>query len=418
MPALISNIVYTTGIALYGAAIALASPFNEKAALLRKGRKKSFSILETKVNPNLSYVWFHAASLGEFEQGRPVLEALKVKHPELPILLTFFSPSGYEIRKSYAGADVICYLPADTRSNAVKLLNSVNVKAALFIKYEFWAHYLSELERRGIPVYSFSAIFRSNQLFFKSYGGWYLRLLNSFRKIYVQDEQSLQLLNEFKVQQAQVAGDTRFDRVAALATSAKSFPLVERFIGKSDSVIVAGSSWPADEELLARYIQEHPDTRLILVPHEINEAHLQGISKKFPESLRYTRLNGDATANTNCLVIDTIGMLSSIYQYATIAYIGGGFGVGIHNTLEAAVWEVPVVFGPAWHKFREAADLIKLGAGFSIADYDELRDCFHRLHDDTRAGKIAGDYVKRNTGASALIIEQLTNDLYAKTIDS
>ena len=429
------SLLYNAGIALYSFAITLLSPFHKKAALLHAGRRTVFSYLKQHVNPTDSYIWFHAASLGEFEQGRPVMEALKEQHPEARILLTFFSPSGYEIRKNYTGADLICYLPADTKANAHRLLELVPLKAAVFIKYEFWVNYLTELDRRSIPAYSIAAIFRRDQVFFKSYGKWYRKVLSRFRKIFVQDEASLQLLKEINITNADIAGDTRFDRVNAVAATARQFPELEEFIGDCRKVVIAGSSWPQDEELLARYLNEHSDTKLILVPHEIHENHLNGIAKLLPGSRRYTRLKQGEFAETCCLVIDTIGMLSSVYQYATIAYIGGGFGVGIHNTLEAAVWNLPVVFGPNFQKFREARELIALGGGFSISGYNELQKCLNQLFEEaaanqksqsgpenkaniTASGTKAGNYVTANTGATSIIINQLTNDIYAKTIHS
>jgi 3-deoxy-D-manno-octulosonic-acid transferase len=417
----INHLLYQSGIALYSAALALAAPFNLKAALLRKGRKQTFNYLKSTIQPNYQYTWFHAASLGEFEQGRPVIEALKQQHPELRVLLTFFSPSGYEVRKNYAGADLICYLPADTRNNASRLLNIVPVNAAVFIKYEFWYFYLKELAQRNIPAYSIAAIFRKKQFFFKPYGGWYRNLLHLFKTIYVQDRDSLELLQQAGIHHALVAGDTRFDRVRAVAKTAKSFPLIEEFIDNCSKVIVAGSTWPADEELLVRVLADFPEMKLILVPHEIHESHLAGIERKFVGCKRYTKLNGNQTnksTTSNCLVIDTIGMLSSVYRYATIAYIGGGFGAGIHNTLEAAVWSLPVVFGPNYQKFREACELIKQEGGFSIANYQELQHCVTKLIDNKKAGEQSGNYVEQNTGATALIVNQLTNELYAKTIDS
>lgn len=427
------QLFYNTGTALYSAAIALLAPFHRKAAQIQAGRRQTFDYLQQHVQPGETYLWFHAASLGEFEQGRPVMEALKERHPEARIILTFFSPSGYEIRKNYAGADLICYLPADTHANACRLLQLIPVKAAVFIKYEFWPNYLTELNRRGIPAYSIAAIFRNDQLFFKSYGNWYRQVLYRFRKIFVQDEGSLQLLQSLNLTNAVVAGDTRFDRVKAVAATARQFPEIEEFIGNCRQVIIAGSSWPQDEELLARYLNEHPDTKLILVPHEIHESHLAGIAKLVPESRRYTHLKPGEFSGSRCLVIDTIGMLSAVYQYATIAYIGGGFGVGIHNTLEAAVWKVPVVFGPNYMKFREARELIAVGGGFSIGNYEELKQRLNGLVEEKKAiqltepfssgkatgsGTQAGNYVDANTGATLVIINQLTNDLYAKTIHS
>jgi len=401
--------IYQIGISLYGLMIFCAGIFNEKARKLRKGQADTFKSLKEKVQADKKYVWFHAASLGEFEQGRPVIEQLKKENPEINILLTFFSPSGYEIRKNYSGADVICYLPLDTRSNVKSFLNSVQITKAIFIKYEFWPNFLMALKKWDIPVYSISAIFRPEQVFFKWYGGWYKSLLKSFQHIFVQDNDSLRLLEKNGIDNAVVAGDTRFDRVSDLAKQAKDIPIVESFVKGCTKVIVAGSSWPKDEELLVRYLKSHADVKLILVPHEIHEAHIAGIIKQTGENhVRYTQAEIKDITSERCLIVDTIGLLSSIYRYGQVAYIGGGFGVGIHNTLEAAVWNLPVVFGPNYQRFREARELIAEGGGFSINNYEELETLLNRLlADNTKAAGIAGEYVKRNTGAKNLIIKTL-----------
>lgn len=399
---------YTIGINFYQFAIFIASFFNEKAKILRIGQNDVFAILKQKIEPNTSYVWFHAASLGEFEQGRPVIEQLKKLKPETRIILTFFSPSGYEIRKNYTGADIVSYLPLDTASSAKKFIELVNPSKAIFIKYEFWPNYLMALQTANVPVYSISAIFRNEQIFFKWYGKWYKKLLQEIQHIFVQDNFSLEILKSHGIDRVSVAGDTRFDRVADLAAQAKNIPLVEAFVKGADKVIVAGSSWPKDEELLVRYLKLHPDLKMILVPHEIHAAHIAGISKLLNENfVRYTEATGENVQTTNCLVIDTIGLLSSIYRYAHVAYIGGGFGVGIHNTLEAAVWNVPVVFGPNYQKFREARELIAIGGAFSITSYEQFETEFDKLLNDTKAGKTAGEYVKQNTGATQLILKEI-----------
>ncbi len=395
---------------MYQLGIFIASFFNEKARKLRAGQAEAFAVLKQKVDADKSYVWFHAASLGEFEQGRPVMEKLKQINPETKILLTFFSPSGYEIRKNYAGADVICYLPLDTVSGVCRFLNSVKISKAVFIKYEFWPNYIKALKAENIPFYSISAIFRPNQIFFKGYGSWYRNLLKCFNHIFVQDENSLKLLEKHGFGNASIAGDTRFDRVADLADQSKTIPLVEAFLKGAEKVIVAGSSWPKDEELLVEYQKKHSDIKLILVPHEIHESHISGIIKLLDKNyIRFTEANEQNIAKTNCLIVDTIGMLSSIYQYADVAYIGGGFGVGIHNTLEAAVWNIPVVFGPNYQKFREAKELIAEGGAFSISGYNELENSLNKLLIDKNAGVIAGEYVKKNTGSTDLIIKILTH---------
>ena len=403
------RLIYNFGIYFFKIAVFIASFFNQKANKLRIGQAGAFSLLKRTIDPNARYIWFHAASLGEFEQGRPVIEQLKKENPETKILLTFFSPSGYEIRKNYAGADVISYLPLDTKASARKFVKLLNPSKAIFIKYEFWPNYILELQKANVPVYSISAIFRPSQVFFKGYGGWYRNLLKSFAHIFVQDKNSLKLLTDKGFTNVSVAGDTRFDRVADLAQQSKTIPLIEAFVPNSNKVIVAGSTWPKDEELLVRYLKLHPDMKLILVPHEIHQAHIMGISKLLDgKFVRYTDLNEQNVLNTNCIVVDTIGLLSSIYQYANVAYIGGGFGVGIHNTLEAAVWNVPVVFGPNYQKFREARELIAIGGAFSIAHYELLEAQFDALLKDNKAGKIAGNYVKNNTGATDLIIQEIS----------
>lgn len=400
--------LYNIGIYLYQLAIFVASFFNTKAKKLRIGQAEAFAVLKQKIEPNTRYVWFHAASLGEFEQGRPVIEQLKKQQPDTKILLTFFSPSGYEIRKNYALADIVSYLPLDTASSAKRFVEMLNPSKAIFIKYEFWPNYLQALKAAGIPVYSISAIFRPGQIFFRWYGQWYKTLLQGIDHIFVQDKASLDLLKTHGVDKVSIAGDTRFDRVADLAAQAKTIPLVEAFVKGSDKVIVAGSSWPKDEELLVRYLKLHPDVKMILVPHEIHAAHIMGISKLLDGNfVRYTEATETNVQTTNCLVVDTIGLLSSIYRYGHVAYIGGGFGVGIHNTLEAAVWNVPVVFGPMYDKFREARDLIAIGGAFSIPDYEMLETKLDALLKDRKAGKIAGEYVKQNTGATKLILKEI-----------
>ncbi|MEA4935387.1 MAG: glycosyltransferase N-terminal domain-containing protein [Paludibacter sp.] len=404
--------IYQVGISLYGLMIFCAGLFNEKARKLRKGQSEVFKLLKGKTDPEKKYVWFHAASLGEFEQGRPVIEQLKKESPDANILLTFFSPSGYEIRKNYNGADLICYLPLDTPRNAKRFLNTVQIAKAVFIKYEFWPNFLMTLSKKKIPVYSISAIFRADQIFFKWYGGWYKSLLKSFQQIFVQDTDSLRLLENNGINNAVVAGDTRFDRVSDLAKQAKHIPIVENFVQGCNKVIVAGSSWPKDEELLIRYTKDHTDVKLILVPHEIHEAHLSGIIKLTGENhVRYTQTENKDLTNERCLIVDTIGLLSSIYRYGQAAYIGGGFGVGIHNTLEAAVWNLPVVFGPNYQRFREARELIANGGGYTINNYEELENKLNNLLENNAPGIIAGNYVKQNSGATDIIISRLKKNI-------
>jgi 3-deoxy-D-manno-octulosonic-acid transferase len=312
------------------------------------------------------------------------------------------------VRKNYSFADVIAYLPPDTPGSVNRFFKTIRISKAIFIKYEFWPNYIKSLHKLGIPQYSISAIFRPDQVFFRPYGAWYRSLLKKFSHIFVQDKNSLHLLEKYGITNVTVAGDTRFDRVSDLAAQAKRIPLVEAFVQGADKVIVAGSSWPKDEELLVRYLKLHPEVKLILVPHEIHDAHILSISKLLNGSfVRYTDANEENVKQTNCLVINTIGLLSSIYQYADIAYIGGGFGVGIHNTLEAAVWNVPVVFGPNYMKFREARELIAIGGACSINQYETLEAQFTELFKNKEAGRKAGEYVKLNTGATALILDSI-----------
>ena len=402
------RLIYNIGIYFYKLAIFIASFFNKKARLLHKGQQEALTLLKEKVDPNAGYVWFHAASLGEFEQGRPVIERLKAENPETKILLTFFSPSGYEIRKNYNGADIVSYLPLDTYFAARNFVKLVKPSKAVFVKYEFWPNYLLALQQADVPVYSISAIFRESQVFFKVYGGWYRSLLRVFSHIFVQDNASLDLLKKYDITNASVCGDTRFDRVYDLYSQAKQLPLIEEFAKGGQPIIVAGSTWPKDEELLVQYLKLHPDLKLILVPHEVHQSHILEISKLLDgKFVRYSEANSENLAQANCLVVDVIGILSSIYRYANVAYIGGGFGVGIHNTLEAAVWHVPVVFGPNYQRFREARELISVGGAFAISNYTLLETQLNRLLKDEQAGKMAGEYVKNNTGATQLILNKL-----------
>ncbi len=323
--------VYNLGILIYQFIVTAVSPFNRKAKLWKKGRKKWQS--------RLLIVWFHCASLGEFEQGRPVIEAFREKYSDIKILLTFFSPSGYEIRKNYPKADYIFYLPLDTRRNAIKFIETVNPIATIFVKYEFWYHYLKQLKKRNIPTYIISAIFREDQVFFKPYGNWYRTFLSNFEHLFVQNEKSQELLASIGISNVTIAGDTRFDRVMTNAQAAKTIPLLEQFVLNS-KVLVAGSTWQKDEEIIIEYLKKNPyNLKLIIAPHEINPQNIEKFRAKLSvKSMLYTNPDETDLADTQVLIIDTIGILSSVYRYGTIAYIGGGFGVGIHNTLEAAVY--------------------------------------------------------------------------------
>lgn len=405
------TLIYNLGIALYSFLIRLVSMFNPKAKLLKNGREATLNELN-----NLSVggrvIWVHAASLGEFEQGRPIIEALKKDHPEYNVVLTFFSPSGFEVRKNYNLADYVFYLPADTKSNARKFIKAINPEIAFFIKYEFWFHYLNELKLKNIPVYGVSMIFRNQQPFFKWYGEWFRKMLTCFSKFYVQDDVSGELLNEIGISNYRVAGDTRFDRVRDIARASAEVDMVNRFVGDSDRVIVAGSTWAPDEDLLFQYLHNKgSDVKLVIAPHEIHEEHIRQIIEKLKVPYcRYTKPS-DSIDQCRVMIIDTIGMLSAIYKYGQVAYVGGGFGVGIHNTLEAATYGMPVFFGPNYKKFKEARDLISLGGGFSITKADEFVEQVEKMWSDEGrlkdASLKAGQYVNQMCGATSLIMDEV-----------
>lgn len=384
----------------------IAAFFNPKVRLLMRGHKDTWRILRREIGES-RYVWFHAASLGEFEQGRPLMERLRRDHPEKKILLTFFSPSGYEVRKNYQGADVVCYLPFDTPLNARKFVRLARPEMAFFIKYEFWRNYIEVLHRRKIPVYSVSSVFRPNQIFFRWYGRGYARVLRRFTHLFVQNEHSEELLRGLGVTEVSVVGDTRFDRVLDIMDEAKPLPLVERFAG-CWRVLVAGSSWAPDEDMLIAYFNAHPGLRLVLAPHVISKEHLIEIEAKLHRpALRYSQATPKSVAEADCLIIDCYGLLSSIYRYATVAYVGGGFGAGIHNVPEAAVYGKPVIIGPNNKKFREAQALIGSGGCFEIRNAGEFGDTMDRLLSDkealARAGEAAGRYIRSHTGAAEAV---------------
>lgn len=397
---------------LYFLLLRIAAFFgHRKAKLLVSGQDKSIRELEqfSQGRPAGETIWFHASSVGEFEQARPIIEQLRAEQPSARILLTFFSPSGYELRKNYDQVDKVVYLPFATRRNARAFLNTVQPKMAIFIKYEFWPTYLKELRKRDIRTYLVSGIFRPTQLFFKPWGKSYRNLLKCFTHLYVQDEESYNLLHKHHIDHVTIAGDTRFDRVAAIARQAKEIPAAKHFTDGQQKVIIAGSTWPEDEELLARYVDSHPDVRLVLVPHEIHAGHLHEIFQLFHgRMVRYTETRMNLLNTCPTLLIDAIGFLSSVYQYGQVAYIGGGFGAGIHNTIEAAVWGMPVLFGPNYQHFREAKGLIAAGAATTISNYEELEAALdHALEAHVEMGRNADTYVKSELGATGKIVESL-----------
>ena len=406
--------IYNLIIYLYLLGVAVYSRFNEKVRKMWRGERDAFRVLREKVDPSAQYVWFHAASLGEFEQGRPLMEQLRRDHPEYKILLTFFSPSGYEVRKNYEGADIICYLPLDTITNARRFLRTIRPVMAFFIKYEFWYNYMHILKHRGVPVYSVSSIFRPDQVFFKWYGRQYGRVLHCFTHFFVQNEISKELLAKIGITDVSVVGDTRFDRVLQIKEAAKQLPIVEEFVSNNEvGVFVAGSSWPPDEEIFIKYFNQHPEWKLIIAPHVIGEDHLRQIEKLLEgrKVLRYTSAAEKMVNDYDVLIINCFGLLSSIYRYGDVAYVGGGFGVGIHNLLEAAVWDVPVFFGPNNQKFQEAQGLKKSG-GFEISNYEDFArqmDRFAADAEELRAqGKKAGSFVESLSGATAKVLASIS----------
>ncbi|SDC97191.1 3-deoxy-D-manno-octulosonic acid transferase [Williamwhitmania taraxaci] len=405
--------LYTLGIRLYLILVRIASPFNPKAKQWVDGRKNLFSRLEAAIGTGNRIAWFHCASLGEFEQGRPVIEEFKQQYPDIKILVTFFSPSGYEVRKNYAGADFIFYLPIDTWRNARKFVRLVNPEVVFFVKYEFWYFMLNRLKQEGIKTYLISAIFRPDQLFFKRYGLWYRHMLRCFTHFFVQNHQSEQLLLSIGFSNVTISGDTRFDRVSQIATQAKDIQAIGTF-KNGEMTIVAGSTWPKDEELLANWFKGcSTNIKMVIAPHEIGEEHIQRIVQLFEgvPTVRFTQAVQSDLANARLLILDTIGKLSSAYRYGEVAYIGGGFGTGIHNTLEAATWGKPVVFGPRYQKFKEAFDLIAGGGGFSVKSQEELSDTLNSLITTPEllkhGAQFAREYVDMKRGATGRILDAI-----------
>ena len=402
--------LYNIAMHCYRIGVGLVSPWNKKAKLWCEGRRNLFERLRQSIDPTAQIIWVHVASLGEFEQGRPIIEQIKADHPEYKILLTFYSPSGYEIRKNYQGADYIFYLPLDTPSNAREFLDIVKPQMVVFVKYEYWLNLLAELKKRQIPTYIVSAIFRRDSIFFRSTGKMWREALKSFDMLFVQDENSKKLLAELGHQNVVVAGDTRFDRVAQIAAAAKKIEVIEQFKGDS-RLFVAGSSWGPDEDLIVRLANENPTIKFVVAPHEMEEARMAKIEQNaIGGAVRYTKIDGDI-ADKQILILDTMGMLSSVYGYADFSYIGGGFGVGIHNTLEAATFGLPIAFGPNYHKFKEARDMIALGGATSITNYEELEKWFSPLRDDANhlaaVSKISKDYTAQNQGATDLFFNHV-----------
>jgi 3-deoxy-D-manno-octulosonic-acid transferase len=400
-------LLYNLGLRVYYLLLLLLSLFNKKAALWINGRRH---VKYTSFNQS---IWFHFASLGEFEQGRPVLEQFKIDNPQSKIVITFFSPSGYEIRKNTPLADAVYYLPLDTAQNAHQFIAAINPTLAIFTKYEYWYHYFNELHKQQIPLYIISGIFRPKQVFFKWYGGLHRKMLSFVSHFFVQDEQSKQLLQSININNVTISGDTRFDRVWANAQNPKQIPEIAEFTN-NQKTFIAGSTWPADEELIGKLVTQCPDWKFIIAPHEISEEKIAKLINLLPanSTTRHSLLITNLSLPTNqSLIIDSIGMLSSLYQYGDIAFIGGGFGAGIHNTLEAAAFGLPVIFGPNYDRFKEAKDLIKIGAGFSIHGEASLKEVVNDLVNDStiydNATKQAKGYVANNIGATKAIMNYI-----------
>ncbi len=403
--------LYNLGIWIFSAIAHLASVFNTRASLWVKGRKNWSEKIAEKIKPGDRVIWIHCASLGEFEQGRPVIEAIKKDLPKFKVLITFFSPSGYEVRKNYNNADCVSYLPADSPWNAAKFIDLIKPEFVIFVKYEFWNNYISTIYSKNIPLYLISGIFRPDQHFFKWYGSFFRKMLKKFELIYVQDQQSLELLKGVGIEKVQVAGDTRFDRVVQIASAAKKIPALEQFRGE-ERLFLAGSSWKQDEEIITEYINRFPASmKWVFAPHEIDESNIVRLEKLLKvKYVRFSKFN-DLSADARVLIIDNIGMLSSAYGYAYIAAIGGGFGKGIHNILEPACWGIPVVFGPKYKNFKEAVDLISAGSAKSFSTFNEFKEILDLWLSDekiyTNSARLASDYVKENTGATEIIIQEI-----------
>jgi 3-deoxy-D-manno-octulosonic-acid transferase len=406
------KVLYNLGIRIFSTLAYLASLFNSRASLWVDGRKNWEDKITDKIKSGDKVFWIHCASLGEFEQGRPLIEEIKEKMPEFKIVITFFSPSGYEIRKNYNCADCISYLPSDTPENAAKFIDLIKPEFVIFVKYEFWNNYISVLYKYKIPLYLISGIFRPNQHFFKWYGEFFRSMLRKFEKIFVQDQRSLDLLKRIGIENVSVAGDTRFDRVVQIAGTARNIAQIEQFRGE-EKLFLAGSSWRQDEEIIAEYINRFPlKMKWVFAPHEIDKSNIERLEKLFKvKNVKFSEFN-ESFVDSRVLIIDNIGMLSSAYRYAYIAEIGGGFGKGIHNILEPACWGIPVLFGPNHEKFREAVELLDKGAAKSFSTFDEFKKILDLWLTDekiyTISAETASKYVKENAGATEIIIKEIS----------
>ncbi len=407
--------MYNAAILIYSFLIRFAALFNKKANLMIKGHKETFEKLKKQIDTNSKYIWFHVASLGEYEQAQPMMEIVKREQPDYKILLSFFSPSGYEVQKNNRTADIVCYLPFDTKKNVKKFLDLTNPSIVIFVKYEFWYNFIHQLYLRKIPVYLTSAVFRPNQLFFKPWGNVFTKILNYYTEIFVQDKQSKRLLLKHGAESVTVMGDTRMDRVIKIREEALSLPLVEEFTklnNDDQAILVAGSSWPEDESILINYFNKHAYLKLIIAPHLIDEDHLLQIESKLKRPfVRFSQASIINIKDYDCLIVDNFGLLSSIYRYGQVAFVGGGFGAGIHNLLEAAVYGIPVMFGPNHKKFIEARELIENGGGFTISNETELNKVLKNFvtspEDLEIGGEKAAEYIYTNAGATERIVNTI-----------
>lgn len=408
------KILYTVTIYIYVSLLRVAALFNSKAAAWVRGRRGNTCFTRSPFLETDRVWWFHCASLGEFEQGRPLIERVKKEKPEIKVLLTFFSPSGYVVRKEYPLADHIIYLPADTPTNAKRFIRTFKPEKALFIKYEFWYNMLQAAYDSGTTLYLVSGIFRKGQPFFRWYGGWFRKQLSLFSHLFIQDDGSAKLLSRYGINNYTVCGDTRFDRVGSISQASIPLPLIEQFI-EGKRVVMAGSSWPAEEEMIAGFVnREITDARWIIAPHEIEREHIDTLEKLFRVPVaRYSMSDEDNINNAVVLILDNFGMLSSAYRYASIAIVGGGFGKGIHNILEPATWGIPVLFGPNHKRFREATDMTDTGGGITFSDVGELSDTLKLLLENElereRLGLLSREYVERSLGATETIFEAIND---------
>lgn len=404
--------LYDLGIRFYYLLILVISPLNKKANRWLSGRKNIFQHIKNVVKNDSHPIWFHFASLGEFEQGRPVLETVKQRYPNQSIIVTFFSPSGYEVRNNYELADHVFYLPLDTKKNATRFIKIIKPDAAIFTKYEYWYHYFNQLQRNNIPLLLISGLFRTNQPFFKWYGGLHRKMLSKVSHFFVQNKQSRELLTGINIKNVSVTGDTRFDRVIKNSANVQNIPMLDNFLQNS-RVFIAGSTWVPDEEIILPLTSLYPDWKFIIAPHEVHPPRISQLEVMFTDCVKYSELND--LSQHQVLIVDNIGMLSALYQYGDIAYIGGGFGQGIHNTQEAAAFGLPVIFGPRYRKFREALELVEAGAFFPVRNSEEITTVMQTLtvpEETKRCGDLARAYIMANAGATDLIMDYLERSIF------